>query len=45
VEAVAVSGGRIARELPIEAESTGEHPFGPECGGPFTFKPVQVTLG
>jgi hypothetical protein len=45
VEAVTMSGDRIARELPIETESTGEHPFGSDCGGPFTFKPVHVTLG
>lgn len=45
VEAVAISGGRIARDLPIETESTGEHPFGPECGGPFRFKPVLVVFG
>lgn len=44
VEAVATSGGRIASDLPIETESTGEHPFGPECGGPFRFKPVQVAF-
>lgn len=42
VEAVATSGARIDRDLPIETESTGEHPFGPDCGGPFRFKPVQV---
>jgi len=45
VEAVGVSGARIARVLQIETESTGEHPYGPQCGGPFTFKPVQVPLG
>jgi hypothetical protein len=44
VEALATSGGRIARDLPIETESTGEHPFGPDCGGPFRFKPVHVAL-
>jgi hypothetical protein len=45
VEAIASSGARIARVLQIETESTGEHPFGPDCGGPFRFKPVQVQLG
>ena len=44
VEAVATFGGRIARDLPIETESTGEYPFGPECGGPFRFKPVHVAF-
>lgn len=44
VEAASTTGARIARDLPIETESTGEHPFGPECGGPFTFKPAQVPL-
>jgi hypothetical protein len=44
VEAVAPSGARIARTLPIETESTGEHPYGPQCGGPFKFKPVKVLL-
>jgi hypothetical protein len=44
VEAVATSGGRIAGNLPIETESTGEHPYGPGCGGPFRFKPVQVAF-
>lgn len=44
VEAVATSGGRIAQDLPIETESTGEYPFGPECGGPFRFKPVHVAF-
>ena len=42
VTAVDPSGTRIARLLPIETESTGEHPDGPGCGGPFRFKPVQV---
>lgn len=45
VEAVASSGARTVRVLQIETESTGEHPFGPDCGGPFRFKPVQVPLG
>jgi hypothetical protein len=45
VEAVATSGARVARILQIETESTGEHPFGPDCGGPFRFKPVRVPLG
>lgn len=44
VEAVAATGARIARILPIETESTGEHPYGPHCGGPFKFKPVPVLL-
>lgn len=44
VEAVATSGGRVAQDLPIETESTGEYPFGPECGGPFRFKPVHVAI-
>lgn len=45
VEAVAPSGARIARTLPIETESTGEYPYGPHCGGPVTFNPVHVLLG
>lgn len=45
VEAVGASGGRVARNLPIGTESTGEYPFGPECGGPLRFKPVEVPLG
>lgn len=45
VEAFHRSGARIARMLPIETESTGEYPYGRECGGPFTFKPVQVPYG
>ncbi|MBT2532989.1 hypothetical protein J7E83_12835 [Arthrobacter sp. ISL-48] len=45
VEVVTASGASIARVLPIETESTGEHPFGPGCGGPFRFKPVLVPLG
>jgi hypothetical protein len=45
VEAMTTSGARIARVLPIETESTGEHPYGPECGGPSRFKPVLVPLG
>lgn len=44
VEAVATSGARIARTLPIETESTGERPYGPHCVGPAKFKPVQVPL-
>lgn len=44
VEAVAEIGGRSTADLPIETESTGEHPFGLECGGPFRFKPVKVNL-
>ena len=42
VKAVDSSGIGGARELKIESESTGEHPYGPSCGGPFRFKPVQV---
>jgi hypothetical protein len=42
VNAVNTSGARLDRSLPIETESTGEHPDGPECGGPFRFKPVKV---
>ena len=42
VEAADLSGRRIFRNLPIQTESTGELPFGPGCGGPFSFKPVQV---
>jgi hypothetical protein len=45
VEAADSSGVRVARVLPIETEPTGEHPDGPECGGPVRFKPVQVPLG
>ena len=44
VEATAAIGGRTAVEVPVETESTGEHPFGVGCGGPFRFKPVQVTF-
>jgi hypothetical protein len=42
VDAVGASGARIAHALPIETEPTGEQPAGPECGGPFRFKPVLV---
>lgn len=42
VEATAAIGGRTAVDLPVETESTGEHPFGVGCGGPFRFKPVPV---
>lgn len=42
VEALGASGARNARSLPIITESTGEHPDGPQCGGPFRFKPVKV---
>lgn len=42
VDAVDSSGARGARALPIETEPTGEHPDGPDCGGPFRFKPVTV---
>ena len=44
VEATDLSGHRLSRYLPIETESTGEHPFGPGCGGPFRFKPVYVAF-
>lgn len=42
VDTVNSSGVHVARVLPIEIEPTGEHPDGPECGGPVRFKPVQV---
>lgn len=42
VEATDALGDRTAADLPVETESTGEHPFGVGCGGPFRFKPVQV---
>lgn len=42
VEAVAPTGARTTSTLPIETEPTGEHPHGPQCGGPFKFKPVHV---
>ena len=45
VEATDSSGARISRVLSVESESTGEHPYGPACGGPFRFKPVRVPLG
>lgn len=45
VDAVDSSGVRVARVLPLETEPTGEHPDGPECGGPVRFKPVQVPSG
>ncbi|WP_157374973.1 hypothetical protein [Arthrobacter alpinus] len=45
VEAVSASDSRIARVLQIETESTGNHPFALNCGGPFRFKPVHVPLG
>ena len=44
VDASTTSGNRLTSALPIETESTGEYPFGRECGGPFIFKPVQVVL-
>lgn len=44
VEAIAAIGGRTAADMPVETESTGEYPFGLECGGPFRFKPVHLTL-
>ena len=44
VDAVDSSGVRAVRVLPIETEPTGEHPDGPECGGPVRFKPVQMPL-
>lgn len=42
VEATAALGGRTVVNLPVETESTGEHPTGVGCGGPFRFKPVPV---
>lgn len=45
VDAVDSSGVRVARVLPIETEPTGEHPDGPDCGGPVRFRPVQVPSG
>ncbi|MCX2746878.1 hypothetical protein OOZ51_03500 [Arthrobacter sp. MI7-26] len=42
VDAMDSAGVRVARVLAIETEPTGERPDGPECGGPFRFKPVQV---
>ena len=45
VDASSTSGNRLTSALPIETESTGEYPFGRECGGPFRFKPVKVVLG
>lgn len=42
VDAMGASGARVARTLAIETESTGEHPDGPQCGGPFRFRPVTV---
>jgi hypothetical protein len=44
VDASTSSGERIASVVPIKTESTGEYPYGRECGGPFRFKPVQVVL-
>lgn len=44
VEATAALGVRTTVDLPVETESTGEHPFGVGCGGPFRFKPVPVIL-
>jgi hypothetical protein len=44
VQASGSSGARISGPVPIETESTGEYPYGQECGGPFRFKPVQVPL-
>ncbi len=44
IEATAALGGQTEADLPVETESTGEHPFGVECGGPFRFKPVHVTF-
>lgn len=45
VDAVDSSGVRVARVLSIETLPSGEHPDGPECGGPVRFKPVQVPSG
>lgn len=42
VRAVDSSGVAGTRELKIESESTGEHPYGPTCGGPFRFTSVRV---
>ena len=44
VRAAASSGSGVAEELPIKTRSTGESPYGPACGGPFEFEPVQVTF-
>jgi len=44
VEATSALGGRTVVNLPVETESTGEHPFGVGCGGPFRFKPVPVII-
>jgi len=44
VEATSALGGRTVLNLPVETESTGEHPFGVGCGGPFRFKPVPVSF-
>lgn len=44
VEALTIAGDHMDRTLPIETELTGEEPFGPGCGGPFKFKPVQVSF-
>lgn len=45
VDVMDSSDVRVARVLAIETEPTGQHPDGPECGGPFRFKPVQVPPG
>ncbi|MDP9887715.1 hypothetical protein J2X98_001293 [Pseudarthrobacter enclensis] len=42
VDAADSSGVHVVRVRPVETEPTGEHPDGPECGGPVRFKPVQV---
>lgn len=42
LEAQTASHAQVAKTFPIETESTGEYPYGPDCGGPFRFKPVQV---
>lgn len=44
VEATAALGGRTVVNSPVETESTGEHPFGVGCGGPFRFKAVPVII-
>ena len=44
VDASTSSGSRLTSALAIATESTGEYPFGRECGGLFKFKPVQVVF-
>lgn len=45
VDATLSSGFRVARTFSIDTESTGEYPYGRECGGPYRFTPVTVLLG